>query len=693
MSLYTLTVDLLLKSGSFERDSGKAARVVQRDMATIQTSMSDAARRGADDVAAGFRHVAFEAIGLSSALIAVKSAIGKADEWTNLNNRLRLVTQGHVQFAAAQADVVRIAAAARQPLGATAELYQRIAMNQEALGLSGRDLARVVETISKTMVISGTSAAGADAALVQLGQAFASGTLRGGELNSVLEQAPALAQAIAKGLNVPIGKLRELGAAGKLSSQQVISALQSQAGAVDEAFGKMTATVGQSLTLFNNNLQVMVGRADEAKLIDQTTIQPDGKPGDDAFTAFATCNDNFQDAEARLVVLEAGGGETGGRLDNEIAARTSADAALGARIDAEHSLITQETADRIAAVLAEATAHVTSDATLSARILGKNMLINGDFRFWQRGTTSPASATRRYVADRWETWSIGSTTQVDAMAINDGSIDPPARFAHRVIVNSVAGNGNFAFFRQHIEGVRTASGRAVTFSVRVYSQVASQLAINIAQNFGIGGSATVNIDAKKFNLVAGWKSITATFLIPSVAGKTIGVSSSLILQVWMDAGSDYNSVTASLGQRSGTYWVANAQLELGAIATDFEYRPDAVEQVLCRYYCRTEKVVENGSARLNLANGFFQNSTTFYALYEYQQMRVPPSIVISPAAAWRILIGNSATGVSAITAAEIANNRFTLIATCPAVTAGMGGQVQTIDSPPAGSGIYLDAEI
>ncbi|WP_117310049.1 tape measure protein [Stenotrophomonas sp. G4] len=264
MSLYTLTVDLLLKSGSFERDSGKAARVVQRDMATIQASMSDASRRGADEVAAGFRRVAFEAVGLTSALVAVKAAVGKADEWTNLNNRLRLVTQGQAQFAAAQADVVRIAGAARQPLGATAELYQRIAMNQEALGLSGGELARVVETISKTMVISGTSAAGADAALVQLGQAFASGTLRGEELNSVLEQAPALAQAIAKGLNVPIGKLRELGAAGKLSSQQVITALQSQAGAVDEAFGKMAATVGQSLTLFNNNLQVMIGRADEA---------------------------------------------------------------------------------------------------------------------------------------------------------------------------------------------------------------------------------------------------------------------------------------------------------------------------------------------------------------------------------------------------------------------------------------------
>lgn len=264
MSLYTLTVDLLLKSGSFERDSGKAARIVKRDMAAIESSMSEAAQRGADQVASGFRRVASEAIGMTSALATAKAVIGKADEWTNLNNRLRLVTKDQVAFTAAQQNVIQIAKATRQPLGATAELYQRIAMNQEALGLSGSGLARVVETISKTMVISGSSAAAAEGALVQLGQAFASGTLRGEELNSVLEGAPALAQAIAKGLNVPIGKLRELGQAGQLSADQVVKALQQQASAVDADFGKMAATVGQSMTQLNTNLSEMIGRADEA---------------------------------------------------------------------------------------------------------------------------------------------------------------------------------------------------------------------------------------------------------------------------------------------------------------------------------------------------------------------------------------------------------------------------------------------
>lgn len=201
---------------------------------------------------------------MTSALAAVKAVIGKADEWTNLNNRLRLVTKDQAAFVAAQQDVVQIAKATRQPLGATAELYQRIAMNQDALGLSGAGLARVVETISKTLVISGSSAAAAEGALVQLGQAFASGALRGEELNSVLESAPALAQEIAKGLNVPMGKLRELGQAGKLTADQVIGALQRQAGAVDDAFGKMDATVGQSLTLLNTSLSEMIGRADDA---------------------------------------------------------------------------------------------------------------------------------------------------------------------------------------------------------------------------------------------------------------------------------------------------------------------------------------------------------------------------------------------------------------------------------------------
>lgn len=254
----------------YQREMDRASRMGAQYFRTVREGGAGANRSwGAQTAAARTHATAIEAgtqaitryAGAMAAAIGAGQLVQLADGWTNLNNRLKLVTDGAESFARAQGDVLRIAQATRQPLDATAELYQRIAMNQDALELSGQDLARVVETISKTMVISGTSAAGAQAALVQLGQAFASGTLRGEELNSVLEQAPALAQAIAAGLGVPIGKLREMGKAGELTADQVIGALQKQAAEVDTAFGKMDATIGQAMTNLRTSFQIFVGQS------------------------------------------------------------------------------------------------------------------------------------------------------------------------------------------------------------------------------------------------------------------------------------------------------------------------------------------------------------------------------------------------------------------------------------------------
>lgn len=187
-----------------------------------------------------------------------------ADAWTNINNRLRLVTATADEFSAAQNGITLVARQTRQPLEATAELYQRIAMNQSQLGLSGQEVVDITRTISQAMVVSGTSAQGAQAALVQLGQAFASGTLRGEELNSVLEQAPGLAQAIATGMGVTIGQLRALGAEGQLTADAVVRALQDQADAVQGRFDTMAPTIDQAMTTVGNSILVLIGRMDEA---------------------------------------------------------------------------------------------------------------------------------------------------------------------------------------------------------------------------------------------------------------------------------------------------------------------------------------------------------------------------------------------------------------------------------------------
>ena len=100
--------------------------------------------------------------------------------------------------------------------------YQTTADAVSKNGYHGKDafsnndeLIKFTELINKQFTIAGTSAAGIDAAMLQLTQAMSSGVLRGEELNSVFEQAPTIIQTIADYLDVPIGKIRDMAADGQ----------------------------------------------------------------------------------------------------------------------------------------------------------------------------------------------------------------------------------------------------------------------------------------------------------------------------------------------------------------------------------------------------------------------------------------------------------------------------------------------
>src|SRR5690606_25796060 len=98
----------------------------------------------------------------------------------------------------------------------------------------------------------GGSNAAQAAALTQLGQALGSGVLRGDELNSIIEQSPRLAEAIATSFVVSVGKLKELGQQGKLSSKELAKGLLKQAELLNEEFSRMPRTFGRGITIMRN---------------------------------------------------------------------------------------------------------------------------------------------------------------------------------------------------------------------------------------------------------------------------------------------------------------------------------------------------------------------------------------------------------------------------------------------------------
>jgi hypothetical protein len=225
----------------------------------------------------------------------------------------------------------------------------------------------------------------------------------------------------------------------------------------------------------------------------------------------------------------------------------------------------------------------------------RNRIINGNFDFWQRGTSFTGS---EYGADRWIHGRTGTTHTATRQAFTLGQTDVPGEPTYfcRTVVSSVAGASNNSFLVQPIEDVRTFAGRQVTVSFWAKADATKNIAVELEQDFGTGGSPSANVTAigtTKVSIGTSWQKVTITTTVPSISGKTLGTNgdSSLRSNTWFDAGSDFNARTDSLGQQSGTFDIAQVQIEPGSVATPFEQRPIGTELALCqRYYQHNMRV-------------------------------------------------------------------------------------------------------
>lgn len=238
------------------KNAERNARNLGNELDSIERK-GDFATKSMDGLSVATRQLA----GYMAGLVTVSAAISKMDTYTGLQNRLKLVTSSQVELNKATEDTFRIAQKTYSAWDSVLQVYQRFSDNAKTLNLTMDDTARLTETVSKAVAISGASAAAADAALVQFGQALASGTLRGEELNSVMEQTPALAKAIAQGMGITVGELRTVAAEGKITSQEIVKALRNVEKDVDALFAKTDITIGQSMTLLNNEITKFVGES------------------------------------------------------------------------------------------------------------------------------------------------------------------------------------------------------------------------------------------------------------------------------------------------------------------------------------------------------------------------------------------------------------------------------------------------
>ena len=252
----------------------------------------------------------------------------------------------------------------------------------------------------------------------------------------------------------------------------------------------------------------------------------------------------------------------------------------------------------------------------AARAGRKNLIINGGFDVWQRGTSFTNNNSVLFAADRYATFSNGaSTTSQQAFTLGQTDVASNPQYYLRWDVSTYA-SGDRVY--QRIEDVITTSGQSVTLSYWAKAETATTMVPQATQAFGSGGSTAVTTAIDSVALTTSWQKFTRTFTLPSVSGKTIGAGSFLEVGLLR--------FTTSY---TGYVDIANVQLELGSVATDFEHRSYGEILADCqRYFQKVASGADVTGSSLGIGANYA--STQMHVIIDLPiTMRVKPSVAIA----------------------------------------------------------------
>lgn len=237
-----------------------AATAAAKDVDRLGDQLTDAARAAEQASNSGDRLMGTlkGMLGAFSAIGTIKWLANTSDAMTSINARLELMTGNAEAAAAAQNEIYAAAQRSRGAYTEMANLVSQLGMMapkafSDASGnLNTGELVAFAEQLQKQVTISGASGQSAAAAMVQLTQGLSSGTLRGEELNSVLEQTPMIAKTIAEYMGVSTGEMRELASEGAITADVVKNAILGAAEETNAAFASMPMTWAQVWTSMQN---------------------------------------------------------------------------------------------------------------------------------------------------------------------------------------------------------------------------------------------------------------------------------------------------------------------------------------------------------------------------------------------------------------------------------------------------------
>lgn len=226
-------------------NGSQASAEIDKIKSKIQ-SMSSQVSKGIEAAAA--------VAGISMMGMALKevatTAAQTADRLTSIRSRLNLVNDGTQTTADLMNKIYDAAQRTRGGYDDMADSVAKLNMLAKDAFSSNDEAIEFVEQMNKQFKISGASIQESSAAMYQLTQAMAAGKLQGDEFHSIMENAPMLAQSIAKEMGMTVGELKNVSSEGMITADVIKNALFNSAEETNAKFAEMPMTfaeVGQSI--------------------------------------------------------------------------------------------------------------------------------------------------------------------------------------------------------------------------------------------------------------------------------------------------------------------------------------------------------------------------------------------------------------------------------------------------------------
>ena len=316
----------------------------------------------------------------------------------------------------------------------------------------------------------------------------------------------------------------------------------------------------------------------------------------------------------------------------------------------------------------------------------KNLVTNGNFDIWQRGTSF--STGTEYTADAWRWVGTAGSGAVSRQAFAVGQTDVPGNPTY--YWRATVGTGDVAVvLLTSIEGVGHGAGVPVTVSLWAKaSETTGWLdgasGPTLVQRYGTGGSTATRVELdgtfQSQTITTSWQKFVATATPGSISGKTVGAGN--FLELYLQTDNDLSS--------SATLDIAQVQIEYGSVATDFDAGGDVgtILQKCQRYYEQ-----QGGVAGQNFGAGMCTATTSGHTILRYTEKRVAPTISVSVASDFVALKGSGYDeNVTSTAFGAIGTNLCNFnVGTGGNLTAGQGVLVR--DDGGASARIYITAEL